>query len=236
MGELPTHPRLLDWLAAEFRDNGQSIKDLHRLIVSSSTYRQAATHNEKNATIDGGNRFLWRMNRRRLSAEEIRDSILMVSGRLDNRMGGEGYYLFELERPEHSPHYEYHKHDPRDVKSHRRSIYRFIVRSQPDPFMTALDCADSSQSTPTRDETITSIQALALLNNKFNLAMAEYFAEDLQQSEQDLTSQVKLAFERITGRTPAVNDLEALVQYAQQHDLANVCRLLYNLNEFVYVD
>ncbi len=102
--------------------------------------------------------------------------------------------------------------------------------------MTALDCADSSQSTPTRDETITSIQALALLNNKFNLAMAEYFVEDLQQSEQDLTSQVKLAFERITGRTPAVNDLEALVQYAQQHDLANVCRLLYNLNEFVYVD
>lgn len=236
MGELPTHPRLLDWLAAEFRDHGQSIKDLHRLIVFSSTYQQASTHIEQNAAVDGSNRFLWRMNRRRLSAEEIRDSILVVSGRLDNRMGGEGYYLFELERPEHSPHYEYHKHDPRDENSHRRSIYRFIVRSQPDPFMTALDCADSSQSTPTRDETITSIQALALLNNKFNLAMAEYFSQDLLQSEQDLRGQVQLAFERITGRKPAANDLQALVQYAQQHDLANLCRLLYNLNEFVYVD
>lgn len=102
--------------------------------------------------------------------------------------------------------------------------------------MTALDCADSSQSTPTRDETITSIQALALLNNKFNLAMAEYFSQDLLQSEQDLRGQVQLAFERITGRKPAANDLQALVQYAQQHDLANLCRLLYNLNEFVYVD
>ena len=110
------------------------------------------------------------MNRRKLSAEEIRDSILQVSGRLNNQMGGPGYYLFKLEHPQHSPHYEYHLHDPNDVTSHRRSIYRFIVRSQPDPFMTILDCADSSKSTPLRDETLTSIQALALLNNKFNLA------------------------------------------------------------------
>ena len=102
--------------------------------------------------------------------------------------------------------------------------------------MTALDCADSSQSTPTRDETITSIQALALLNNKFNLAMAEYFAENLVQHKQDLREQVQVAFKRVTSREPSPDDLDALVNYAQEHDLVNLCRLLYNLNEFVYVD
>ncbi|MEZ6144862.1 MAG: DUF1553 domain-containing protein [Planctomycetaceae bacterium] len=148
MGQLPTHPELLDWLAVEFRDNGGSFKHLHRLIVTSAVYRQASTHNEANALIDASNQYLWRMNRRRLSAEEIRDTLLAVSGQLNDQMGGPGYYLFELERTEHSPHYEYHKHDPSDPASHRRSVYRFIVRSQPDPFMTTLDCADSSQSTP----------------------------------------------------------------------------------------
>ena len=117
------------------------------------------------------------MRRRRLSAEEIRDSILSVSGALDRRPGGPGYYLFELEKTDHSPHYEYHKFDPADPKSHRRTVYRFIVRSQPDPWMTTLDCADSSQSTPRRNETLTSLQALSLLNNRFNLVMAERFSE-----------------------------------------------------------
>ena len=86
-------------------------------------------------------------------------------------------------RPTHSPHYEYHKFDPADPESHRRSIYRFIVRSQPDPYMTTLDCADSSQSTPRRSETLTSLQALSLLNNRFNLVMAERFAERLANGE-----------------------------------------------------
>ena len=111
-------------------------------------------------------------NRRRLTAEELRDSILTVSGAMNWQMGGPGYYLFELEKPEHSPHFEYFKFDPSDPASHRRSIYRFVARSQPNPYMTTLDCADSSQSTPRRSETLTSLQALALLNNKFNLVMA----------------------------------------------------------------
>ena len=115
MGQLPTHPELLDWLALEFRDQGQSFKDIHRLILLSSTYRQTSKHHAANSQIDSGNQYLWRMNRRKLSAEEIRDSILQVSGRLNNQMGGPGYYLFKLEHPQHSPHYEYHLHDPNDV-------------------------------------------------------------------------------------------------------------------------
>ena len=125
-------------------------------------------------------------------------------------MGGPGYYLFKLEHPQHSPHYEYHLHDPNDVTSHRRSVYRFIVRSQPDPFMTILDCADSSKSTPLRDETLTSIQALALLNNKFNLAMAEHFANDLMTSQTSTSEQVRHAFSRLTSRAPTESELSLI--------------------------
>ena len=90
MGQLPTHPELLDWLAQQFRDNGQSIKDLQRLIVTSSVYRQSSKHDTKNHLIDNSNQYLWRMNRRRLSAEEIRDSILSTTGVLNGTQGGQG--------------------------------------------------------------------------------------------------------------------------------------------------
>ncbi len=236
MGQLPSHPELLDWLAVEFRDNGGSFKRLHRLIVTSAVYRQASTHNESNATIDGSNRYLWRMNRRRLSAEEIRDTLLAVSGRLNPNMGGPGYYLFELERTEHSPHYEYHKFDPSAARSHRRSVYRFIVRSQPDPFMTTLDCADSSQSTPRRTETLTSLQALSMLNNGFNLTMAEAFASRLESESSNLDQQITQAVTLLTGREPSNELRDDLTDYANTHGLANLCRLLFNLSEVMFVD
>lgn len=237
MGQEPTHPALLDWLAGEFRDGGQSMKRLHREIVMSSVYRQRSDHHAENSRIDDQNRFLWRMNRRRLSAEEIRDAILAVSGRLDRRMGGAGYYLFVLEKTDHSPHYEYHKFDPRDVRSHRRSVYRFIVRSQPDPFMTSLDCADSSQSTPRRNETLTSLQALSLLNNRFNLSMSEYFAERVGESVgDDLPRQVATAIQLALVRDANASESQAMTAYAERHGLANLCRLLFNLNEFIYLD
>jgi len=151
-------------------------------------------------------------------------------------MGGPGFYLFELERTEHSPHYEYHKFDPEDARSHRRAAYRFIVRSQPDPFMTTLDCADSSQSTPRRDETLTSLQALSLLNNRFNLSMSRHFARRLESEAASLPEQVERALQLTTGRAPSPEESEQLVQYAQQHGLPNLCRVLFNLSEFVYLD
>lgn len=240
MGKLPSHPELLDWLAADFRDNGQSFKRLHKLIVTSATYRQDSSHDEAASALDSDNRLLWRMNRRRLEAEEIRDAMLAVSGQLNRHMGGPGYYLFVLERPEHSPHYEYHKFNADDPTSHRRSVYRFIVRSQPDPYMTTLDCADSSQSTPQRNETLTSLQALSLLNNGFSLAMSKHFAANLatdnKNAARSLPEQVRLAFQRVTGRPATDAEATALTQYAQQHGLPNLCRVLFNLSEFVYVD
>lgn len=236
MGASPSHPELLDWLALNFRDSGESFKQLHRWIVLSSTYRQSSLVNPENALIDGSNQFLWQMQRRRLSAEEVRDSILSVSGALDLSMGGPGYYLFALEKTEHSPHYEYHKFDPADPKSHRRSVYRFIVRSQPDPWMTTLDCADSSQSTPKRSETLTSLQALALLNNDFILEMSRRFADRVSHDHEDLESQVCRAIELVLQREPTEEEREAWCDYGRDHGLVNVCRFLLNLSEFVFVD
>ena len=236
MGQLPSHPALLDWLACELRTGDQSIKRLHRLIVTSAVYRQSSRTHPGNAAIDSNNRYLWRMNRRRLEAEEIRDSVLSVSNRLNLQMKGPGFYLFKLEKTAHSPHYEYHKYDPNDPRSHRRSVYRFVVRSQPDPFMTTLDCADSSQSTPQRMETLTSLQALALMNNRFTLSMAQHFARRLQREKPDLDAQVMRAMTLITGRTPEPSEHQQLTDYAQQFGLENLCRLLFNLSEFVYID
>ncbi|MEM7454239.1 MAG: PSD1 and planctomycete cytochrome C domain-containing protein [Planctomycetota bacterium] len=240
MGGVRSHPELLDWLAVEFRDNGGSLKDLHRLIVMSSTYRQASSNPEfvsSASEFDSGNRLLWRMNRRRLSAEEIRDSILFASGQLNLEAGGPGYFLFELEKTEHSPHYEYHKFDHADPASYRRSVYRFIVRSQPDPYMTTLDCADSSQSTPARNETQTPLQSLTMLNSEFNLAMAQHLAVRVRRSaDSGKEQEVHKAVEFIHGRTPDEEELELLIPYAEEHGLENLVRILFNTSEFVFVE
>ena len=236
MGQLPSHPALLDWLACEFRDGEQSFKALHRLLVTSSTYRQGSTWNKESAMLDSGNRMLWRMNRRRLEAEEIRDAMLLASGKLDRTMYGPGFYLFKLEKTTHSPHYEYHKFDPEDPASHRRSIYRFIVRSQPDPFMTTFNCADSSQSTPKRDEALTALQALSLLNSRFTLVMAGHFARRLEAEAASGEERVRLGIRLLLGREATKAETADLVSYLDGHGLANLCRVLFNLSEFTYLD
>ncbi|MFG0331900.1 MAG: DUF1553 domain-containing protein, partial [Maioricimonas sp. JB049] len=240
MGQEPTHPELLDWLACEFRDGGESMKQLHRLIVCSATYRQASRpqpgDDVANERIDGDNRSLWRMNPRRLEAEAIRDAVLQVSGCLDLTMYGPGFQDFVIEKPQHSPHYQYHLHDPYDPRSYRRAVYRFLVRSQQQPFMTTLDCADPSIQVEKRNETLTPQQALALLNNKLMVAMAEQFARNVAAEQTMLPDQVALAFRRTLARDPQPQELEALTTYGEQHGLNNVCRVLLNLNEFVFVD
>ncbi|WP_439620410.1 DUF1553 domain-containing protein [Gemmata sp.] len=235
MGQLPTHPELLDFLAADLREH-QSLKKLHRLIVTSKTYKQASAANEANTRLDSDNRYLWRQNRRKLEAEAVRDSILSVAGKLDLTMGGPSFKDFVVEHPEHSPHYQYHLHDPEDAKAHRRAVYRFVVRSKQQPFMVALDCADPSLAVEKRNQTLTPQQALALLNNKLAVAMAKHFAERVEKLAADdagrITAAVRLAF----GRTPTPKELESLTAYAKEHGLANACRVILNLNEFVFVD
>jgi hypothetical protein len=228
MGQLPTHPELLDWLAVEFRDRGQSLKSLHRLIVTSATFRQVSTGNAAYEKLDADNVYLWRMNRRKLEAEAIRDAALAVSGKLDRTMYGRAFQDFKVERPEHSPHYQYHLADPDDPKARRRSIYRFLVRSKPQPFMTVLDCADPSMQVDKRTETLSPLQALALFNNGFMLAQAKHLAERARN--------VNEAFELAIGRRPTADESKALQEYAKQHGLSNGCRVILNLNEFAFVD
>jgi hypothetical protein len=236
MGQLPTHPELLDWLAARFRDGDQSLKSLHRLIVTSAVYRQVSTVRPEAAAIDSDNLYLWRMNRHRLEAEELRDAVLSVSGVLDLTMYGPGYQDFVIEKPENSPHYRYDLYDPEKAGSHRRSIYRFIIRSQPQPFLTALDCADPSMFVAKRDETLTPLQALALLNDDFMLAMSKDFAARVDQAGSTLDSDINLGFELAFGRAARADERKELAAYAKQYGLANACRVILNLNEFVFVD
>ncbi len=235
MGQLPTHPELLDWLAVEFRDNGQSLKKLHRLLVTSATYRQVSSGNEKFDKIDAGNAYLWRMPRRKLEAEAIRDAALLVSGKLDTTMYGPPFKDFVVEHPEHSPHYEYHLHDPSDAKTYRRSVYRFLARSKPHPFMTALDCADPSMQVDKRTESLSPLQALALYNNGFMLTMAKHLAARVEKAGTP-EAQITRAFRTALGRSPTPTERATLVEHAQTHGLPNTCRVILNLNEFVFVD
>ena len=235
-GGLPSHPELLDWLAAEFRDGGQSLKHLHRLILLSGTYRQSSVNNPAAAKIDSENRLLWRMNRQRLDAESVRDAVLAVSGTLRLQMGGPGFDLFRF-KDDHSPVYDHSAIDKiNDPATFRRTIYRFVVRSVPNPFLECLDCADPNINTPVRNTTLTALQALALLNDPFMLKQAECFAERLQKISPDPERQIETAYRLALGRPPRTDEKNALMEYIQKHGLANACRLLFNTNEFVFID
>ena len=238
MGASPSHPELLDWLAARFLADGQSLKALHKLMVTSATYRQVSTcdADDPRALIDTENRYLWRSNRRKLEAEAIRDAVLLVSGRLDPTMGGPSFKDFVIEHPEHSPHYQYHLHDPDDPRTHRRSIYRFIVRSQQEPFMTVLDCADPSMQVARRNESTSPLQALSLLNNGLMVTMAKHSAEKIRKRGGDLPGQVRLAFYEAIGRPPTRAEEGFFMSFTEKHGLTHLCRVLFNLNEFAFVD
>ena len=240
-GAKPSHPELLDWLATEFRDNGGSLKKLHKLIVTSATYKQSSDplpNNPQSATRNPqSNELLWRQNRRKLEAEAVRDAVLAVTGKLDLTMGGAGWQDFVVEHPEHSPHYEYGLANPEDTRTWRRSIYRFIVRSQTQPWMTALDCADPSMRVDKRNESLSPLQALALLNNGFMVSQARHFAERLQREHPgDLAAQIERAHWLAFGRPPSAAEREKFIAFAKSHGLPNLCRALLNLNEFSFAD
>ena len=235
-GAQPTHPELLDWLATAVRDNGQSLKALHRLIVSSAVYRQASNDNPACAAVDADNRFLWRQNRRRLDAESVRDSVLAVSGTLDRRMGGPGFEAFSF-KDDHSPIYDHSdpaRIDAQEVR--RRAVYRFIVRSVPNPFMEALDCADPNLNTPVRSQTLTALQALALWNDLFMLRQSQELANRLERQSATIRPRIMAAVRLAFGREPDRSELDALAAYAIKHSMAEACRVILNANEFVFVD
>ena len=237
MGSLPSHPELLDWLAVHFRDHGGSLQQLHKLILTSATYRQAATHNPTAAAIDGSNRLLWRGHRHRLDAEVIRDSLLALNGRLDLTMGGPSVKQFVMTPGIHvTPNVDYKSFLLDDPGNSRRSIYRFLFRTLPDPFMDALDCPAGDQLTPVRSESVTALQALALLNNPFVIRQCEHLANRITNDSQLALQPIESLYRLALQREPSVEERAKLQAYADRHGLANACRLIVNGNEFLFVE
>jgi hypothetical protein len=237
MGSRPTHPELLDWLAADFREHGGSLKRLHRLIVTSAAYRQSSRHDPYSAEIDNDNRLLWRINRTRLDAEEVRDAVLLAAGRLDRTMGGPSVRQFNMSPGIHvTPNVDYQGFDVDRPETGRRAVYRFVFRTLPDPFMEALDCPDASQLTQARNVSVTAPQALALLNDKFMVRMSEHLAARAAKAGADLPARVGAAYRLALGREPTPKESALLTEYAKKHGLANLCRMVLNCNEFVFVN
>jgi hypothetical protein len=243
MGGIPSHPELLDWLAVWFRDEARgSLKELHRLILSSDTYQQACDASETALTTDADNRYLSHMNRRRLSAEEIRDSLLALGERLDLTRGGPPVLHFHhrddatFNAGGNPAFIDYQTFDPDDPANRRRSIYRFIFRTLPDPLMDALDCPDGGALTPVRTVSTTPLQALALLNNPFVIRQCEHISGKTSSIASDVTKQVEHLCQRVLLRQPTKPELADFVLYAQRHGLANLCQILVNSNEFLHVD
>ncbi len=241
MGSPPTHPELLDWLAFELLESGGSLKHLHRLIVTSSVYQQSSNATESPSpqaqSLDADNRLLWRMNRTRLDAESIRDAVLHISGMLDRRMGGPSVKQF-IESPgiHVTPNVDYRNFDVNDPANHRRSVYRFVFRTLPDPFMETLDCPDASQLAARRTESVTALQALAMMNNPFVIRQSEHLAARLERERPNLPQQIERLYELTLHRIPNEREQAALSHYATQHGLANACRILLNSNELMFID
>jgi mono/diheme cytochrome c family protein len=232
-GTPPSHPELLDWLASAYIDGGWRLKPIHRLIVLSSTYRQSSRLDEKAQSVDRENRLHWRMNPRRLEAESIRDAILATSGRVNTRMGGPGYNIWEKNTNYVAVYKARADLGPDDF---RRMVYQFKPRSQPDPVFGAFDCPDAALVAPRRNVSTTALQALNLLNSRFVIRQAEFFAERLGiEVGTDPGCQVERGFRLAFGRDPSANEGEAAVKLIATHGTAAFCRALYNANEFVYV-
>ncbi len=235
-GSRPTHPELLDWLAHQLRRSGGSLKALHRLILLSETYQQSSFVDAGHAALkfDAENELLWRQNSVRLPAEAIRDSILAVSGKLNLKMGGPGFEDF-IYKEAYAPIYQYVVAD--DPSLWRRSIYRYVVRTTPNEFLSTFDCPDPATFTPRRLATTTPLQSLALFNNELVLRQSEWFSRRLKSEVGDgVNDQVQRGFLLAFGREPEDAELVLSARFVHEHGLFAFCRSLFNSNEFLNVD
>lgn len=238
-GERPTHPELLDWLATEFVQQGWSIKAMHRLIMNSDTYQMASDDIGANAAIDPDNRYLWRMPRRRLEGEAIRDGLLAVAGNLDRTVGGPAVYPYiDPALYQSSSKRTWTGKPDSDPSTWRRSLYVFSKRSIPLPMLEVFDKPDSVGSCARRNRSTIAPQALILMNNAFVLMEAGKFAERLRkEAGTDPSEQVDLAFQLALSRKPTSKELEQSVAFLRtgNNALTDFSQVMLNLNEFVYI-
>ena len=231
-GAAPSHPELLDWLASELVAAKWSLKHVHRLIVTSATYRQASAGRADGRAKDAGTRLLWRYPPQRLEAEALRDAVLATSGKLDRTMGGPGFDLFESNG-------NYVKvYDPKKAfgpETFRRMVYQSKPRMHVDDTFGAFDCPDGGQVAPKRSRSTTPLQALNLLNAPFVLDQAAFFADRLTKERAGDAPRIARGFELAFGRPPDEDEAAAAAELVRGHGLRAFCRALFNANEFLTI-
>ena len=250
MGGKPTHPELLDFLARKLMHGGWRLKSLHRLIMNSRTYQQSSEFHVHAAGIDSESRLLWRFPPRRLSAEEIRDTVLSVSGKLvrshtgqnpqnsghsNNSSvpdGGPGFRLYRFMRDNVSTYAPLDAHGP---ETYRRAVYHQNARASLVDLMTEFDQPDCTFSTPKRAETTSPLQALTLLNHSFTFDMAHAFAERLKRDANDHPNQIRRGFLLCCSRYPTASEVTSCRELIREHGLTALCRVLLNTSEMIYV-
>jgi hypothetical protein len=248
LGDPPTHPELLDWLAGEFVRNGWRMKPLHRMIVLSNAYQMSCRADEQAARLDPLNNLYWRFDMRRLSAEELRDATYAVTGKLNLAMGGPGVYpeiSAEVLAGQSQPGLGWGKSSPEEQA--RRSVYIHVKRSLITPLLSSFDFPETDSSCEARFVTTQPTQALAMLNGKFLHDRAAELADRLRsEAGYDMPAQVRLALELALQRPADENEvlrgLKLIESLKSRHQLSNAramdlyCLTVFNLNEFIYLD
>jgi len=241
MGSPPSHPELLDWLAAEIRRTG-SLKAIHRLVCTSRAYRRGSEVSPELFARDPDNRLLARMSRQRLDAESFYDGVLLASGRLDDTRGGPAVAHFS-QRPgaQLTPILDYDAFDWDSPGATRRSIYRVVWRGIPDPLFDALDFPDLGLLAPTRGFSVSPLQSLVLANNRFVLHHARHLANRAAAAAPDPTTDTPEArvgrmVQWAWQREPTSEERAELVGLADRHGLEAVARALFNADDFLFVD
>jgi hypothetical protein len=239
-GGSPSHPELLDYLANELVAGGWRLKPIHRLILTSATYRQSSQVENAEAAVrvDPDNRLLWRFNRRRMTAEQLRDSMLHVSGRLNTRVGGPSVMppvkqelidlLYAPQQWEVTP--DHHEHD-------RRSIYLIAKRNLRLPYLEVFDQPDLQISCSRRQSSTHAPQALELLNGELANDLASAFADRLRDEVgTDPSRQLRRAFEMAAGRAPSARELESSLAFLAEQPLKEFALAMFNVNAFLYIE
>jgi hypothetical protein len=241
IGERPTNKDLLDWLAVEFMEKGWSVKAIDRMIVTSSVYRQSSALNAAKAKIDGDNKLYWRMNKRRLEGEAIRDGILFAAGTLNPRMGGRPVRV-PIEKEIYDIIFTEHEPDnlwpllPDPFEHNRRSLYLLNKRTVRLPILANFDQPDTITSCPQRPTSTHALQALNLINSDFIQQQSKAFAVRVSGECKDAGCQVRRAYQHALARPPKPVEEKMAADFLKDGGtMQEFCLALLNRNEFVYV-
>ena len=237
MGDEPTHPALLDWLAVEFMDRGWSVKEMHRLLMTSEAYQMASAREDADSlAADPENRLLWNYRPQRLEAEVVRDAIMTVSGGIDLTVGGPPVFPYVPEDILAAQANGFWDNQPDGPDVWRRSVYVYRRRSLGFPFFDTFDLPDQNQTAAARNVSTVATQALTLMNNEFVLRQARLFAERLERAAPgDVDRQIDLAYRIALTRPPAADEAQLARDLVSSQSLVDLTHVMLNLNEFLYL-